>query len=138
MDHGFLSDHAPAFGDMIVEDGAEVGALERPQRLVDGPDEIMAQIGHQAAECVGQAGPRRNENVRDAQLPREGGCVQWARTSECEQREVARIVTSRQGDEPDRAGHLVVRDAQDGGCRRLDIEIQDSADLVADCPRHIG
>ncbi len=68
--------------------------------------EIVAQVGHHAADGVGDAGTGRDQHPRNAQLARQGGGVQRAGAAEGEEREVARIGAQRDRDHADRTRHL--------------------------------
>ena len=64
--------------------------------------------------------------------------MQRPRAAEGEEREVARVVAARQGDQADGAGHAVVGDAQDRRGGRLGVEPERRADLVLDQLRAIA
>ena len=72
------------------------GLGERLERLVDGGDEVLAEVGDDAAERVGEAGPRRDQHLGNASSCASADRVQRPGAAEREQREVARIVAARQ------------------------------------------
>ena len=125
-------------GDLRREDRADAAFGERLERLVDGRDEVVAQVGDDAAERVGEPGPRRDQHLRDAELARQRRRVQRPGAAEREQREVARVVAARQADHADRAGHLVVGDAHDRRRRRGRVEAERRADLLERARRAIA
>ena len=90
----------------------------------------MAQVGDEAAERIGEAGPRRDQHLRDAELARQRRGMQRAGAAEREQGEVARVVAARQAHHADRAGHPVVGDAHDRQRRRGRVEAERRADLL--------
>ena len=102
---------------------------ERFERRVHGRDEVVAQVGDDAAERIGEARPRRDQHLRDRQLPRQRRGVQRPGAAEGEEREVARVVAARQAHHADRAGHAVVGDAHDRRRRRGRVEPERRADL---------
>ena len=116
--------------DLRREDLGDAAFGERLERLVDGRDEVVAQVGDDAAERVGEPRPRRDEQLRDRQLLRQRRRVQRPGAAEGEQREVARIVAARQAHHADRAGHLVVGDADDRRRRGGRVEAERRADVL--------
>ena len=110
--------------------------VERGERRVDGVDEILAQVGHQAAERVGEPRPHRHQHLGDAELARDRHGVQRPGPAEGEQHEVARVVAARQRDESDGAGHVRVGEPEDGGGGILDGEAERPRQPVADDGAH--
>ena len=82
--------------------------VEAVERRVDGVDEILPQIGDEAAERVGEPGPRRHHHLRQSQLAGDRHRVQRPRPAEGEEHEIARIVAARQRHHADGAGHVRV------------------------------
>ena len=98
-----------------------VGAIERH---VERVDEVLAQVGDEAAERIGEARPRRHQHLGDAELARQRHRVQRPGAAEGEQREVARVVAARQRHHADGAGHVRVGEPDDGRRRRVDVEAE--------------
>ena len=119
------------------EDGlhlAHVGGIERHVQRVD---EILAQVGDQAAQRIGEARPRRDQHLGDAELARQRHRVQRPGAAEGEQREVARIEAARQRHHADGAGHVRVAEPDDGRRRRIDVDAQRPGELVGEDLAHL-
>ena len=82
--------------------------------------EVLAQIGDETAERIGQAGARRHEHFGNAEIARQRDGVQRPRAAEREQHEVARVVAARQRHHADGAGHVHIGEAEHGLGRRFD------------------
>ena len=89
------------------------------ERRVERVDEILAQVGDEAAERIGEARPRRHQHLRQAELAGERDGMQRPGAAEGEQREVARVVAARQRHHADRAGHVRVGEPGSRPRRRL-------------------
>jgi hypothetical protein len=117
-----LRDQRLALGALAGEDGAAPRLVERRDRPVQRVDEIVPQIGDDAAERIGDARPRRHQHFGEAELAGQRGGVQRAGAAEGEQREVARIVAARDRHHADGAGHLHVAEPQHRARRRVAVE----------------
>src|SRR5260221_4301683 len=73
------------FVDLRLEHAAHRAAFDHLNRRVYGLDEIMPEVGDDAAEGVGDARPRRNQNARDGELARQRGRMQGTSTAEGEE-----------------------------------------------------
>ena len=102
-----------ALGDLRLEDSLHLRHVERFDWAVDRVHVVVAQIGDHAAERVRDAGPRRDQELRNPEFARERRGVQRPRAAEGKEHEVARIVSARKRHHADRARHLVVRNAHD-------------------------
>ena len=96
----------------------------RIERHVEGVDEVLAQVGDEAAQRIGEPRPRRHQHLRDAELARQRHRVQRPGAAEGEQREVARIEAARQRHHADGAGHVRVAEPDHGRGRLVDAEAQ--------------
>ena len=92
--HAFAPDRGLALGRLLGIDARHRGIVEQRQRLVHGAHIVVAQVGHDAAPRIGDAGPGRHQHGRDGELARERGGMQGAGAAEGEQGEVARIVAA--------------------------------------------
>ena len=135
--HALGGEHAPSLGDLRRQDRACFGHVHAQKSLVDGADEIMANVGDETAERRRDARARRDEHLRNRQLTRERNGVKRPGAAEGEQDEVARVAPALQRHQPDGAGHLVVGHAHDGGGGRDRIERQMRADLLVDDVVHL-
>ena len=75
---------------------ARPGPPRAPRAAGSRCDEVVPQVGDDAAERVGEPRPRRDQQLRDAELARQRGRMQRPGAAESEQGEVARIVAARQ------------------------------------------
>ena len=85
-----------ALGALGLQRRLDDAHVERGERCVDGVHQVLAQVGDEAAERVGEAGAGRHQHLGDAQLAGDGHRVQRASAAEGEQHEVARVVAARQ------------------------------------------
>ena len=136
--HALACKRGPAFGNLRFQGGPDEADIERGQRLVDGIDVIVAGIGNDATERIGDAGPHRDQQLRNGELARQRRRMQGTRAAEREQHEVARIVAARERNHADRARHLVVGDAQYRRCGCGRIQPERLADFFQDDRAHFG
>ncbi len=80
----------------------------------EAADEVVAEVGGDAAERVGDAGAGGDQHAGDAELAGEGGGVQGAGAAEGEEGEVARVGAEGERDHADGVRHAGVGDAEDG------------------------
>src|SRR5215207_7814585 len=99
---------------LLREDARDVAHVEAVERRVERIDEILAQIGDETAERVGEAGPGRHHDLRQAELAGERDGMQGTGAAEGEEREVARVVAAGQRHHADRAGHVGVGEPDRG------------------------
>ena len=125
-----------ALGALRLQRRLDAAHVERGERRVDGVDEVLAQVGDQAAERVGEPRPRRHEHLGDAKLARDRHGMQRPGPAEGEQHEVARVVAARQRHQPDGAGHVGIGEPEDGGSGILDGEAERPGQPVADGGAH--
>ena len=72
----------------------------------------MAHIGEQATKCRGYAGLRRDQHACRSDLCGQLDDVRRTRATEPDEREPSRVMASVDGDSPDRASHLDVRNSE--------------------------
>ena len=83
----------------------EVGRLDK-----EGRDVVAAEVGHREAEGAQDARRSRHVDASDPKLLREAAGVQPSRSAEGDERELARIDTSLDADDPQGARHLRLGD----------------------------
>ena len=93
-----------------------------------GADEVVAEVGDDAAERVGDAGAGGDEDAGDAELAGERAGVQRAGAAEGEEGEVARVGAEGERDHADGVRHLGVGDAEDGLGGGLGVEAEGAGD----------
>ena len=82
--------------------------------------ELVAEVGDEVADRAEQAGRRRHDHRERAHQLRDARSRAAARAAVGDEREVARVVTALDGDEPQRARHVLVDDREDALGRLLD------------------
>ncbi len=127
---------------MRLKNALHETGLDRLHGAVYGADEIVPEIGDDAAERIGDAGPRRNEDAGDGELARQCHRVQRPGAAKGQKREIARIVAARQRHHTDGARHPIIGDPQDRRSSSLGIETKRAADrldepLSHDVERHL-
>ena len=93
-----------------------------------GADEILAQVQQQAAERRGRARIGRHQCGRRLQFIHQAAAEQRAGTAEEHQREVARVVPPLGRNAPQRAGDMLLGDADDRFRRRVEVEVEGGGD----------
>ena len=140
----------------LVEDPGHLGRLG----LREQPDvrlgELVAEVGDEIADGAEQAGRRRHEDRERPHQLGDGVCVERPGAAVGDEREVARVVAALDGDEAQRARHVLVHDREDSlrgllgrreahrvgdrlhrGARRLDVERHLAAEqLRRQVPEH--
>jgi len=79
--HAFLLNRRVAQGGLLGIDAGNRRIVDCRQRLVHGAHIVVAQVGHDAAQRVGDAGPRRHQHGRDRKLAGERRGMQRARAA---------------------------------------------------------
>ena len=92
--HALAPDRGLALGRLLGIDARHRGVVDGGQGLVHRAHVIVAQVGHDAAQRIGDAGSRRHQHRGNAQLAGQRGRVQGAGAAEGEQREVARVMAA--------------------------------------------
>ena len=82
--------------------------------------ELVAEVGDEVADGAEQAGRRRHEHRERPHQLGDGVRVERAGAAVGDEREVARVVAALDGDEPQRARHVLVHDREDPLGRLLD------------------
>jgi hypothetical protein len=117
------------------EDGVHLRHIGAIERHVEGVDEVLAQVGNETAQRIGEARPRRHQHLGNAELARQRHRVQRSGAAEGKQREIARIEAARQRHRTDGAGHMRVAEPDDGRRRRIDVDAERLGELVAKISR---
>ena len=103
--HRFLPDERRSLVTLCGQDVGQLRHVESRQRRVDRLHEIMAKIGDNAAQCVGDAGAGGHKNLGDAKLAGQRRGMKRAGPAKGEKREITRVLTKRDRHHAGRAGH---------------------------------
>jgi hypothetical protein len=112
------------------KDGMDLIHIRAVEGAVQGADKVMAQVGHDTAQSVGDAGAGGDEDFGHGQLAGQRHGMQGARAAKGKQGKVARISAHRDGHHADCARHMGVGDADDSLGRLFDRKAQRRGDLV--------
>ncbi len=74
--HGLGGDERAALGLLFGEDAVDAGEVEAGDRLAEAGDEVVAEVGGDAAERVGEAGAGGDHHAGDAEFAGERGGVE--------------------------------------------------------------
>ena len=116
--HPLARQHLASLPGLLGEGLVDGRDVQGGQRRVDGAYVVVTQVRDHAPERVRDPGAGGDDHPGNAELPGELRGVQRAGAAEGEQREVARVVTSRQRHHAKRSRHAVVGDAKDR-CRGI-------------------
>ena len=130
--HALAPEHLASLAGLLGEGLVDGSDVECGKGRVDGAHVVVAQIRDHAPQRIGNPGSRGDDDPGDAQLVGEVRRVQRSGAAEREQREVARVVTARQRNHPQRPRHAVVGDAQHRGRGFLRIESERCTDLLVE------
>src|SRR5690606_17972830 len=124
-----FGDHGLTFGALALQDLADQRHVETGDGTVERVDEIVAQVGYDAAERIGDAGSRRHHDPRYAELSGKSGGMQRSRAAEGEEGKVARIVSFADRHYTHRAGHLDIGEPEHRSGRLDPVEPDAAAEL---------
>ena len=122
---GHVADAAQLLGDALVlepllgplaellEDARHVLRLGVVEHADVRAGELVAEVGHDVAECAEQARRRGHDHRERAHDPRDGVRVHRPRPAIGNERKLARVVASLDGDDAQRTGHVLVDDGED-------------------------
>jgi hypothetical protein len=116
VDHALQSAHVginlfarePGFGLLLQRSKDILNFVDgiRSERDKSRCGEIGPQVGQKKAHGAKNAGSARDEDATDLKLPRKACRMQGAGATKCDESIVARIVTTLDRDDPDRARHV--------------------------------
>ena len=127
-DSGLL-DHAVRCTTGLDHAPVERGDVEIVEQIVQCLHLIVPDVGDDATERRGHARERRHDRAAQTDIADQRAGMQRAAAAERHRGEFRRIVAALDRDQPDRAGHARISDADDGLGGRHDIQAQRLADV---------
>ena len=121
-----------------LETGAEMGAVERAERLALGGDELVLHVRRQQAGGREDAGMRRHQDARDLQLHRDVAGEERAGAAGGDQGEIARVVAAPHAVELDRLDHAELLDLQRAERGLLQRHVEGRGEPLQRVPGEVG